>query len=646
MLTIAILFSLLALKIAAQTVVSVSESASHAIPTTLWGIFFEDINGIEGGLYAELLQNRAFQIVTPGTSDALRGWHPLTDSSNIEVVASSQPVSNALPNSLSLTVEKDGDGFANEGFWGIKVNSAWTYKASLYYKVVEGSTSATGSGVLSLGLSPTTNLTSPFVSKKFPIQSSSTKWTKISTTLKPSSSADNTANYFTVSISGLANATIEFALLSLFPPTFKGRENGLRIDLAEALVGLTPTFYRFPGGTDLGGAIESRWQWNTTVGPLLGRPGRQGFWGYVETGGFGLYEYLTTGEDFDMVPIMGIWDGYTPSSEISAADMGPYIAQAIDQINFVTGDPALSQPAALRAKLGHPKPFALNSIEIGNEDFLGTALLTAQERWKAVATNLTSEFPDFDFMATTVPWDPVLDPVPKFYDVHVYESADWFANNSFYYDSFERNGTLYFEGEYAAISTNNSDIWGHRLPYPTLQSAIGEAAFMTGLERNSDIVFAASYAPMLQHVNSSGWSPDLISFDAERVYLSTSYYTQKLFSNYRGDKYISSTLPNPYGNLTWTVNTRSNGARQEIIFKIINYDRANQTIRFELPKALQIRSPHATGEILTGPVFDASNSPETPDVVGLKHVELEVGKKGLEYAAPGLSFTVLTAELV
>ncbi|THH32552.1 hypothetical protein EUX98_g1638 [Antrodiella citrinella] len=246
--------------------------------------------------------------------------------------------------------------------------------------------------------------------------------------------------------------------------------------------------------------------------------------------GLGLLEYLTFFEDAGMEPIMAVWSGYTLGGTNLAEDqLAPYIVQARDQINFVVGDPKTSAPAALRASLGHPEPFSLRYVEVGNEDFFAAETYTY--RWHDIVANLSFEFPQLQFIATSDTFDPILSPNPTQYDVHVYQTPGWFAQNSFIYDGFERNGTTYFEGEYAAISTNANNLFGTpdqgRLLFPTMQSSTGEAAFMTGLERNSDIVFAASYAPLLQHVNSTQWTPDLISFDAGQVYKSTSFYTQK-----------------------------------------------------------------------------------------------------------------------
>jgi len=292
----------------------------------------------------------------------------------------------------------------------------------------------------------------------------------------------------------------------------------------------------------------------------------------------------------------------------------------------------------LRASLGHPAPFTLNYVEVGNEDF--SAPTTYIYRWHDFVDALTAEFPNLHFIATTDTFNPILTPNPLQYDVHVYQTPTWFAQNSFFYDGFERNATTYFEGEYAAISTNASDIFGTtadgRLTYPTMQSSSGEAAFMTGLERNSDIVFSASYAPLLNNVANSQWTPNLVSFDAGNVYKSTSYYVQQLFSLNRGDEYIPSTLPAETGTLFWSVVRKTSA--QEIIIKISNTVSTAAPLTFVLPFATVAAT--GTAQVLTGAEI-ASNTPTTPNLVVPKNSTIRTGKT-FSYTAPGFSVSVLT----
>lgn len=341
-----------------------------------------------------------------------------------------------------------------------------------------------------------------------------------------------------------------------------------------------------------------------------------------------------------MEPIMAVWAGYSlDGASLPENELAPYIQQAIDQINFVIGDSATSKPAALRASLGHPEPFHLQYVEIGNEDFFASESYIY--RWRDFAGNLTATFPQLKFIATSYPFNPTLDPIPKQYDNHVYQTPGWFAENAFYYDSVERDGTYYFEGEYAVVSTNASDIFGKpnngRLVYPDMQGSSGEAAFMTGLERNSDIVFAASYAPLLMNTANYQWSPSLIAFDASNVYPSTSFYTQQLFSLNRGTEYLPSTLPQN-GALHWSV-TRD-APTNTIIIKIANTGMTAEEMSFELP----FDGVHGTGTatVLSGSAT-ANNSPETSKVVKPVTSQIKTGMS-FSYTAPAYSVNVLRVE--
>ncbi|KIK93171.1 glycoside hydrolase family 51 protein [Paxillus rubicundulus Ve08.2h10] len=622
----------------ATTVVTVNGSASHITPRLLYGQMFEDINSGDGGIYAEMLQNRAFQQVTPNTTAALYAWNTI-NGAGINVIADPSPVSSALPNSLQLTIPEGASGsigFGNEGYYGIQINSGWTYNASFYYKFPVTS-SFEGAATIALQSAEGQVYASASVS----LIGSQTTWNKVAVHLKPTLSPMSTANNFTVTLNAAeaAGETIDFAMFSLFPPTFKGRANGLRIDIATTLYEMKPSFFRLPGGNNLGGTWATRWQWNATVGPLVDRPGRMGDWGYINTDGLGLLEYMYLCEDMEMEPIMAVWAGYSLDGESLPDDaLDPYIQQATDQINFVIGDPTVNEYAALRASLGHPEPFPLTYVEIGNEDFFASDSYIY--RWKYFAGNLTAAFPQLRFIATTYPFDPILDPVPLQYDNHVYQTPGWFIENAFYYDSFERNGTYYFQGEYAAISLNVSDVFGDgRLMYPTIESSIGEAAYMTGLERNSDIVFAASYAPLLMNVANYQWTPNLIAFDASEVYPSTSYYVQQLFSVNRGTEYLPSTVPTYNGTLYWSVTHDSSAST--VLIKVVNVDSTSAPMTFNLP--FEVASA-GFATVLTGPPT-ASNSPTTPNAI-VPITSPMTFSKSFNFTAPAYSVTVLTTQFV
>ncbi|KAG8212804.1 glycoside hydrolase superfamily [Butyriboletus roseoflavus] len=383
----------------------------------------------------------------------------------------------------------------------IRVNSEWTYNASFYYKFPVASSF---NGTATVALQGSTGQT--YASTAVPINGSQTTWHQITLSLTPTASPNSTANNFTVTFDGAnaAGQTIDFAMFSLFPPTFNNRENGMRIDLSNALYEMKPSFFRLPGGNNLGQSWATRWVWNATLGPLVNR---SGLYLHINNYGLGLLEYMYLCEDLGMEPIMAVWSGYSLDGQsVPENELAPYIQTAIDQINFVIGDAATNEYAALRASLGHPEPFTLNYVEIGNEDFFTSPSYIY--RWRDFAGNLTAAFPQLQFIATTYPFNPILNPLPKEYDLHVYASSEYFIENAFIFDTYQRNGTYYFQGEYAANLPSGS-------LYPDLQTSLGEAAYITGFERNSDIVFATSYAPLIRNIAATNPGPtaELVAFE-------------------------------------------------------------------------------------------------------------------------------------
>ncbi|PPQ80595.1 hypothetical protein CVT25_001557 [Psilocybe cyanescens] len=629
------LLMLALVKTAIGVTVSVSATASHPIPTTLYIAFFKGdkclkISVVEMVDYMEncfkiVLSNWSHQA---SSSAALTAWAAV-NGAGISVIKESVPVSSALPNALHVTIPtgKTGQvGFSNSGYNnGIKVTSGSTYTASFYYRFP---TSSSFSGNAVIALQSTSGQI--YGSTTVTLSGSQTSWKQVTVTFTPTSSPSSLNNLFSITLDGAAASgqSINFAMMSLFPPTFKNRPNGMRLDIANALANMGPGFFRLPGGNNLeGGSAATRWQWNATVGPLVSRPGRMGDWGYVNTDGLGLLDYLNWCEDLNMEPIMAVWAGYSlDGSSVAAGNLQPYVQQAIDQINFVVGSPTSSAPAALRSSLGHPAPFKLNYVEIGNEVSLTHRTFLQLTHFLATTYTSTS-----------------LSPSPNFYDVHVYNTPTWFAQNAFYYDTIARDGRKYFEGEYAAISTNSGNLYGTpaqgRLTYPTMQSAAGEAAFMTGLERNSDIVFAASYAPLLGHITANQWTPNLLAFDAGSVYLSTSYHVQKLFSANRGDNYISSTLPSKTGTLFWSIAEKT--STNQLIIKISNTAANADTVTFSLP----FSNVASTGtlQLLTGSAT-GSNTPSNPNLFAPVTSTISTGKT-FTYNPPAVSVSVITISL-
>ncbi|KAJ3806612.1 arabinofuranosidase [Lentinula aff. lateritia] len=637
-----VLRSTLAVVLAAAAAVNAStfdvtfSTAGHNVPSTLYGLMYEDINHSgDGGLYAELIQNRAFQQVTPGTSAALTAWAAL-GSAKISVVASSSPVSSALPNALSFAVPSGTTstvGFTNSGYFGIPVTAGWTYTGSFYYRTpTPPATKVTGSFTADLRSTSGTVFTSTTV----PFTTSST-WQQATFTFTASSTQSAVTNLFALSVGGstVAGLTMEFTLISLFPPTFNGRTNGFRMDLSETLLDMKPAFFRFPGGNNLEGETAAdRWAWENTVGDLVDRPGRVGDWGYINTDGLGLYEYLQWIEDMDMQPIMAVkTTGYSLNgASVASNDMQTYITEAINQINFVIGDASTNAQAAIRSSMGHPDPFTLNYIEIGNEDFFSPTTY-ADYRWADLYNALHAEFPQLHYIATSATSGnvPSLSPAPTYWDLHIYSNPNFFINGAYNFDILSRNGLQFFQGEYATTTENS----GAALTYPFIDGSIAEAAYMAGFDRNSDIVFAASYAPLLNHVSSTQWTPDLITFSPNTVIRSTSYYVQQLYSLYKGDFYLTSTTNTASSPVQWSV-TRDTSAGQYFL-KVINTATSANTVVFTLP--FTPSQTNGTGTILTA-ASGTQNTPTNPNAAVPSSFSFTAGKT-ITYNAPGLSLSVL-----
>ncbi|CEL54294.1 hypothetical protein RSOLAG1IB_06942 [Rhizoctonia solani AG-1 IB] len=624
--------------------IQVTKNQTHAIPSTLYGWMWEDINHSgDGGLYAELLQNRAFQVVTPHTSGALYSWSAYKGTT-LDVTNSVPGVSAALPNSLQATVPSGSTGqvgFDNSGYWGIKIQSGWKYTGSFYAR----SEGYTGSVTVSLVSSSGTVYATKTLSGV------TTSWKKFTFDFTPSKTASNVNNVFRVTVDGAraSGKSIYFGMFSLFPPTYKGRQNGMRIDLAESLAGIKPGVWRFPGGNNLEGqTVATRWKWNETIGPLENRPGRQGDWGYANTDGLGLLEYLNWAEDIGAEPILGIWAGYALQGEtVPESQLQPYIQDAINEIQFVTGDAKTNQWAKLRAQYGRTAPYKLKYIEIGNEDFFASNSY-AQYRWKAFVNGLKAAFPDsgFEYIATTYP-STTLDPAYTFIDWHQYNIPQWFIDRALEYDTYTRNGTQVFVGEYAVTSTNASCIFGTpacgRLEYPTLQGAVAEAAYMTGFERNSDVVFASAYAPTLQNVNGYQWTPDIVSFDAGSIVKSASYYVQQMFGTNLGT-HVLKTAPAPSAGVPLHWVASHDTAKKIVYLKASNTGKNSFTASFTLDFPVTGQS---SVTLLSAPIANTSNTLTKIDAVVPKTTKLNVasGATTLNYTFPAQSVAVFNLKV-
>lgn len=515
-----------------------SASAGKPISTELIGIFFEDINhAADGGLYAELVQNRSFEYSRADN----RSFRPLTawtltsagpDTATLDVV-SDRPLNANNPHYAQLAVNVAAVGrtlVANEGFGGMSVRAGEPYAFSLFTRQLEGSLKfsavqlrSSNGDVLAEALLPPPG----------------DAWAKQSVSLKPNRDEANAKLVLVADGTG----RLDFDMVSLFPQnTFRGRPNGLRADLAQTIADLRPRFVRFPGGCVAHGrTLANMYHWKDTIGPVEERKSKNNLWGYHQGYGLGYFEYFQFCQDIGATPVpvvaAGVSCQFGPGGQqaIPMADMPAYVQDVLDLIEWANG-PATSTWGAKRAAAGHPEPFNLKYIGVGNEDAITPAFT---ERLKMIRDAVSEKHPEIVLIGTSGPfhsgpdfdrgWAVSRELGLTLVDEHYYVPPAWLLSNTDRYDTYERNGMRVYVGEYAAHDD------GRRR---TLRAALAEAAYLTGLERNADVVQFASYAPLLGKVGGTQWDPNLIYFDNSRVFPTLSYEVQKLFGNNGGDRFI------------------------------------------------------------------------------------------------------------
>ncbi|KIM20377.1 glycoside hydrolase family 51 protein [Serendipita vermifera MAFF 305830] len=388
-----------------------------------------------------------------------------------------------------------------------------------------------------------------------------TKYTKLEAVLTPGAAAPNSNNTFAITFDAAEaqGQTFYFDLISLFPPTFKGRKNGLRKDLAEHLMDIRPKFLRFPGGNNLEGiSIDTRWQWKKNIGPLTDRPGRPGNWGYFNSDGLGYLEFLEWCEDMEMEPLLTVYAGYSidssgtqPAHTVPDDELQFYIDEAIEQLEYAMGGPD-TKWGALRAQHGHPEPFSIKFVEIGNEDWFSDSYYWRYPRFLAA---LKAAYPNITYIASQATESSpanrnVTIPPGGMWDLHHYQTPQFFKDNFNLFDNWQEVAgypdVQIFVGEYSVLGRDRVGgiDWANgegRFKYPTTIAAIGEAIFALAMERNPRVVTLSSYAPLLQNFNRAQWTPNFIAFTADpsQTVLSTSYYMQRMFSHHKGTE----TLP-------------------------------------------------------------------------------------------------------
>ncbi len=489
-------------------VIQADKSGSLVSPS-LYGVFFEEINCAgDGGIYAELVRNRGFE-----DSAGLLHWK-LT--SGTAVIDRTEPLSLASPNALRLVKGKDVI-LENEGYWGLNVQANGLYDFSVFSKGDKGS------------------LKVQLVSQQGEILSESNvallngAWNKKSTTVRARKSDSQAKLRLTISTEG----ETKIDMVSLFPKlTWKKRTNGLRTDLVQMLQDLKPAFVRFPGGCWVeGDTMDLALRWKRTIGNLEDRRTQPNIWRYMSTNGLGFHEYLQMCEDIGADALFVINCGMSHREVVPMDKMEEYVQDALDAIEYANG-PVNSKWGAIRAKNGHPKPFSLKYLQIGNENG-GPAY---EERYGLMYRAIKQKYPKLNLIANLWGGRPQKTPV-DILDEHYYSNPEFFINNADRYDAYDRKGPKIYVGEYAVTQGNGNG-------NGNLRGALAEAAFIAGMERNSDIVMMSSYAPLFANVNNKAWNPDLIYFDSHRAAGTPSYYVQKLFSNNRAHQIIPSQFAN------------------------------------------------------------------------------------------------------
>lgn len=514
----------------AQVLVNVDTHSTKTVSPDLYGIFFEDINNAaDGGIYAELIRNRSFE----DDNKDIPTWSVCGASHKLVTKGLLNKVQG---HALELTFAgKQLQTLTNDGFWGINAVQGRPYKLSLWIKGKYNGTvkaqlvSADGKTVLA----------------ETPVNGKVTgKWQKLTAEMK--SAGNDSKAKFQLVFNGKGTVTLD--VVSLFPPTFKNRPNGLRPDLAEMLYNLHPKFVRFPGGCFVEGqeSPANAFHWEKTIGPIEEREGHKNVnWGYRTTDGIGFDEYLQMAEDFGAKPLyvvnVGLWHGgKTPVDSLQ-----PWIDETLNALEYANGD-VTTKYGALRAKNGHPAPYNIEYLEIGNENNQPDPALQSDhyyERFKKFKDAILAKYPKMHLIGNVVAWG---DDNPKWgseepvelLDEHYYRNPSWFTNAFHKYDSYERGKHGIYVGEYAV--TQGFGNMG------SLEAALGEGVYMMGMENNSDVVKMASYAPIFANLNRRVWAPDMIQFVSDRVFGTPSYYVQNVMFNNIGDKVLNVTVDNPY----------------------------------------------------------------------------------------------------
>jgi alpha-L-arabinofuranosidase len=591
-----------------------------ALNPTFNGMMTEEINhSYDGGLYGELIQNRVFKddATTPVH------WSLIQANGGVGSIAldTTQLVPNtALTTSLKVTVSQGQRvGVANDGYWGIPIRPFTTYRASFWAKAAPGFT-----GPLFLDIESNDGRV---VYARAQVPQITANWAKYTVPIQTFAILPTENTRYVVS-TGTPGA-FWLTQVSLFRPTVNQRPNGNRIDLMATMAGMKPRFLRFPGGSYLTGfSLDTRFDWKKAIGPIEQRPGHQGLWGYRSTDGEGLLEFLEWCEDLHMQPLLAV---YAAANQVPPGpNLAPYVQDALDEIQYATGGTNTTW-GARRAADGHPAPFSLSYVEIGNEDFSDTDG-AYDARFAQFYDAIKATYPSLKIIATARLNNPSR--TPDVIDDHYYATPRNLANIPNAYDpaNFSRTGPKVFIGEWASIEGRLT---------PNLFAALGDAAFLTGLERNADVVILECYAPLLVNVNPGAfqWAPDLIGYDALRSYGSPSYYAQVMFDWLHGDVVLPTTLTVPGSGSKLYHSVTRDSQDGTFYLNLVNMAGEVQPLHVNVKGADGIaRSGRAL--VLKGNPLDTNSLSNPYKVVPTTAIVNDLGKS-FDYKLPPYSITVL-----
>lgn len=596
-----------------------TKKVGAAVQPTMYGIFFEDINyAADGGLYGELVKNRSFEF-----PDALMGWKAFGKFE----VKNDGPFERC-PHYVVLNYSGHNDtatGLQNEGYFGIGIEKDEEYRFTVWAKTVSGDANVE----VSLVDESTMEEHQEFATAELKV--SGNEWKKYELILKSPKTVQK-AN-LRLLLKGKNGVALEH--VSLFPKhTFKDRENGMRRDLAQALYDLHPGVFRFPGGCIVeGSSLDQRYQWKNSIGPVENRPLNGNRWlstfnyrlfpDYYQSYGLGFYEYFLLSEDIGAEPLPVLNVGMAcqfqnqndPSAHVAVKDLQPYIQDCLDLIEFANGDVNTTW-GKKRAEMGHPAPFNLKFLAVGNEQWDDLYY----ERLRPFVKAIKAKYPNIKLIGTSGPdsegemfekgWKAMKELKADLVDEHFYRDEHWFLSHGLRYEGYDRKGPKVFAGEYACHGKGKK--WNH------FETSLYEAAFMTDLERNADVVDMATYAPLFAHVDGWQWRPDMIWYDNTRMFKSVSYYVQQMYACNKGTNVLPLTMNGKSvagqegqdGLFASAVVDKKKG---EIIVKVANTSGKAQDVTLNLNGLKGSRS--ATATTLQSDNMDAENTLDNPNLI-------------------------------